>query len=143
MPTVQLEADIKLGLLAVPTTNYSQWFHEFIPKITREEIVEDPTYDKAQRITVLGASQGTVSVKFKSSHAAASFWGLAYEAHKTPDGILFFLVKFDRASPIGPDNPEWGGKIKISTLDLGAAAGAKWVQTQTFPAEDIVADTVP
>lgn len=140
---VQLEADIKLGLSAPPTTDYSQWFHEFVPVATREEIVEDPTYDDPRRKTELGARQGTVRVRFRSAHAAASFWGLAYQAYNSDTGVIHFLVKYDRGVAIGPDNPEFPGRIKISTLDFAAAAGANWVQTQTFPAELDPADTTP
>lgn len=139
---VQNEATVKLGLAANPTTDYSLEFMSFIPKIARDEIVEEPTYGAPRRTTVLGAETDTVDVVFKSKHALTAFWSLAFQAIRSSTGLIYFSVKFaTAATPISVDVPQWNGQLVVSKLDLSAAAAARWAQTQTYPAQNIVAQT--
>lgn len=140
---IQKEATIMVGTADPPDQDVSEWFHTFIPRRTREQIVDDPTYAKAERSTILGASEGVVEARFKGDHDVASFWAMADDAFDTDDGVLFFSVLYHPGEAVGPSNPLWTGEILIATSDGGGAAGQKWELTATFPARNIAKSVTP
>lgn len=129
MSYTQLEGVIKFGS---PLVDYGAQIHALRIVRARELVSEKPTFALAEVGDVAGPSRATLTIMFKSSTAAASFWAELWDAIDTDSAELPFEATLNAAT-VSADNPKFAGTIVVAGLETGGDVGAGREQSQTFP----------
>ena len=122
MSYTQLEGVIKFGSTPV---DYGAQIHALRLVRTRELVSEKPTFALAEVGDKAGPSRATLTIMFKSSTAAASFWAELWDAIDTDSAELPFEATLNAAAV--------SGTIVVAGLETGGDVGAGREQSQTFP----------
>ena len=123
----QLEGNITFG-----ATDYSDQIHALRINTTRTSVAQKPTFANARESEAAGAIKETLTIMFKSSMAAASFWAELWDViHSDTAELAFSGTLVDAV--VSADNPEYSGTIVVTALETGGDVGSAREQTQTYP----------